>query len=214
VKVSSGYDLTQLLIGSEGTLGVVTRVTLQALSAATGLVDHARAVPHARRGLASRSALVMSGVGPLLVEYIDRLTMMAITGFTGLSLGIPDEVRDGREAYLLLVVEGREEAEVQKDVESLGAISSELGAIDVFVLSLRGGYRAHRRARKVVLVGKQMGLTDIIDVVVPRASIPEYMGRVKGIAERHGTMISGCGHAGDGNVHLGIFQPDPKSATR
>jgi glycolate oxidase len=208
VKVSSGYDLTQLLIGSEGTLGVVTRVTVKLfprLPAWSTMLAPFRTLEEVSRAV---PALVMSGVGPLLVEYIDRLTMMAITGFTGLQLGIPDEVRDAAEAYLLLVVEGREETQVQKDVEALGAISSELGAIDVFVLPSAAGTALVDAREKSFWVGKQMGLTDIIDVVVPRASIPEYMGRVKGIAERHGTMISGCGHAGDGNVHLGIFQPD------
>jgi glycolate oxidase len=208
VKVSSGYDLTQLLIGSEGTLGVVTRVTVKLfprLPAWSTMLAPFRTLEQVSRAVPS---LVMSGVGPLLVEYIDRMTMMGITGSTGLSLGIPEEVRDAAEAYLLLVVEGREDAEVQKDVESLGAICSELGAIDVFVLPSAAGTALVDAREKSFWVGKQMGLTDIIDVVVPRASIPEYMGRVKGIAERHGTMISGCGHAGDGNVHLGIFQPD------
>jgi glycolate oxidase len=209
VKVSSGYDLTQLLIGSEGTLAVVTRVIVKlfprmpvwstVLAPFRTLEEVSQAVP----------ALVMSGVGPLLVEYIDRLTMMGITGFTGLELGIPEPVKDSAEAYLLIVVEGREEATVQRDVESLGAICAELGAIDVFVLPSSAGTALVDAREKSFWVGKRMGLTDIIDVVVPRASIPEYMGRVRGIAERHGTMISGCGHAGDGNVHLGIFESEP-----
>ncbi len=210
VKVSSGYDVTQLLIGSEGTLAVVTRVTVKlfprmpvwatVLAPFRSLSEVTQAVP----------ALVMSGVGPLLVEYIDRMTMMGITGFTGLELGIPEKVRDDAEAYLLLVVEGREEASVQADVESLGAICAEQGAIDVFVLPSSAGAALVDAREKSFWVGKRMGLTDIIDVVVPRASIPDYMTRVRDIAERHGTMITGCGHAGDGNVHLGIFQTDPE----
>src|ERR1051325_7899981 len=59
-------------------------------------------------------------------------------------------------------------------------------------------------------VGKRMGLADLIDVVVPRGSIPVYMARVREIAARHSTMITGCGHAGDGNIHLGIFEQDAK----
>jgi glycolate oxidase len=210
VKVSSGYDLTQLLVGSEGTLAVVTSVTVKlfprlpiwstVLAPFRALADVTRAVP----------ALVMSGVGPLLVEYVDRLTMMGITGFTGLELGMPEAVRDEAEAYLLLVVEGREEAAVQRDVESLGAICAEQGAIDVFVLPSAAATALVDAREKSFWVGKRMGLTDIIDVVVPRASIPDYMARVATIAERHGTMITGCGHAGDGNVHLGVFQPDPE----
>jgi glycolate oxidase len=210
VKVSSGYDLTQLLVGSEGTLAVVTRITLKlyprmpvwatVLAPFKSLAEVTSAVP----------ALVMSGIGPLLVEYIDKLTMMGITMSAGLSLGIPDSVRDEAEAYLLLVVEGREEAQVEREVEALGAVCSEKGAMDVFVLPSAAASALVDAREKTFWVGKRMGLTDIIDIVVPRASIPEYMERVRGIAEKHGTMVGGCGHAGDGNVHLGIFQPDPE----
>jgi glycolate oxidase len=208
VKVSSGYDLTQLFIGSEGTLGVVTQVTVKlfprmpvwstVLAPFKSLEEVALAVP----------ALVMSGVGPLLVEYIDRMTMMGITGFTGLELGIPESVKEQAEAYLLVVVEGRNEAAVQQDVEGLGEICAEQGAIDVFVLPSAAGTGLVDAREKSFWVGKKMGLADIIDVVVPRGSIPNYMTRVRDIASKHGTMITGCGHAGDGNIHLGIFEQD------
>jgi glycolate oxidase len=210
VKVSSGYDLTQLFIGSEGTLGVVTQVIVKlfprmpiwstVLAPFKNLEEVARAVP----------ALVMSGVGPLLVEYIDRMTMMGITGFTGLELGIPEAVKDQAEAYLLVVVEGRDEQSVQRDVEGLGEICAEQGAIDVFVLPSAAGTALVDAREKSFWVGKKMGLADIIDVVVPRGSIPGYMARVREVASKHGTMITGCGHAGDGNIHLGIFEQDPK----
>lgn len=208
VKVSSGYDLTQLFIGSEGTLGVVTQITVKlfprmpiwstVLAPFKSLEEVALAVP----------ALVMSGVGPLLVEYIDRMTMMGITGFTGLELGIPESVKEQAEAYLLVVVEGRNEAAVQQDVEGLGEICAEQGAIDVFVLPSAAGTALVDAREKSFWVGKKMGLADIIDVVVPRGSIPNYMARVREIASKHGTMITGCGHAGDGNIHLGIFEQD------
>lgn len=208
VKVSSGYDLTQLLIGSEGTLAVVTEVTVKlfprmpiwstVLAPFKSLEEVSRAVP----------ALVMSGASPLLVEYIDRMTMMGITGFTGLELGIPEAVKDQAEAYLLVVVEGREDADVQRDVERLGEICAEQGAIDVFVLPSAAGAALVDAREKSFWVGKRMGLADIIDVVVPRASIPDYVARVREISAKHGTMISGCGHAGDGNIHLGVFEQD------
>jgi glycolate oxidase len=210
VKVSSGYDLTQLFIGSEGTLGIVTEITVKlfprmpvwstVLAPFKSLEEVAEAVP----------ALVMSGVGPLLVEYIDRMTMMGITGFTGLELGIPEAVKEQAEAYLLVVVEGRDAEAVQRDVEGLGEICAEQGAIDVFVLPSAAGTALVDAREKTFWVGKKMGLADLIDVVVPRGSIPKYMARVREISARHGTMITGCGHAGDGNIHLGIFEQDSK----
>jgi glycolate oxidase len=195
-------------VGSEGTLAVVTQVIVKlfprmpiwstVLAPFRSLDEVTRAVP----------ALVMSGVGPLLVEYIDRMTMMGITGFTGLELGIPESVKDQAEAYLVVVVEGRDEATVQSDIEALGTICSDQGAVDVFVLPSAAGTALVDAREKSFWVGKRMGLSDIIDVVVPRASIPSYVAKVRAIAEKHGTAISGCGHAGDGNIHLGIFESD------
>lgn len=208
VKVSSGYDLTQLLIGSEGTLAVVTQVTVKLfprmpvwstmLAPFKTLAEVSRAVP----------ALVMSGTTPLVVEYIDRMTMMGITSFSGLELGIPETVKEQAEAYLVVVVEGRDDESVQRDVERLGEVAAEQGAIDVFVLPSAAGTALVDAREKSFWVGKRMGLSDIIDVVVPRANIPEYVARVREIADKYTTMITGCGHAGDGNIHLGVFEQD------
>jgi glycolate oxidase len=63
-------------------------------------------------------------------------------------------------------------------------------------------------------VAKANGADDIIDVVVPRASVPAYMARVNEIASEHRAWIAGCGHAGDGNVHMAVFQKDPEIRAR
>jgi glycolate oxidase len=208
VKVSSGYDLTQLLIGSEGTLAAITEITVKLfprMPVWSVLLAPFRSLEQAS---AAVPALVMSGVLPLLLEYIDRTTMMGITHLGGVQLGLPESVVNDTDAYLLIVVEGREEELVSKDVERLGEICSGEGASDVFVLSNSAGRALVDAREKSFWMGKRMGLTDVVDVVVPRASIPEYVVRVRGIAERHGAMISGCGHAGDGNIHLGVFESD------
>jgi glycolate oxidase len=62
-------------------------------------------------------------------------------------------------------------------------------------------------------VAKAAGADDIVDLVVPRAAIPRYMVAVAEIAKEHGAFITGCGHVGDGNVHLSVFQPDPEVRT-
>ncbi len=59
-------------------------------------------------------------------------------------------------------------------------------------------------------MAKAAGAQDVVDIVVPRASIPTFMGKVSAIAAETGSWIAGCGHAGDGNVHLGVFQQDPE----
>ena len=209
VKATAGYDLTQLVLGSEGTLALVTEATLKlyprAAHAATVLVPFATldevmtAVPR----------IVASGVGPLILEYIDLLTMAAITTAAGIDLGVPDEVKDAALAYLVVVVEGTHEDRVDEDVAAVAELVAELGAIDVYVLPSHAGSQLIEAREKAFWVAKANGADDILDVVVPRASMPTYMAAVAALAAESESWVAGCGHAGDGNVHLSVFQKDP-----
>jgi glycolate oxidase len=210
VKTSTGYDLTQLVIGSEGTLALVTRATLKLVP----IMRHSATILAPFETLAGAVAavapLVASGVGPLLVEYVDRLTMMAITAQSGVSLGISDALRASTEAYLLVVVEGRTAERVEEDTHLAGGILIDRGAPEVFVLPATAATQLVEAREKSFWAAKRMGASEVVDVVVPRASLPDYMQSVKAIAEKFGTMIPGCGHAGDGNVHLAVFERDPE----
>jgi glycolate oxidase len=209
VKTSTGYDLTQLIIGSEGTLALVTEATLKLVP----LLAHSATIlapfPTLPAAVGAVAPLVASGIGPLLVEYIDRMTMMAITAQSGVSLGISDAIRAQTEAYLLVVVEARTAERVTEDIEVAGSILVERGAAEVFVLPGTAATQLVEAREKSFWAAKRVGATEVIDVVVPRASLPAYMEEVRTLAGRYGTMIPGCGHAGDGNVHLAIFERDP-----
>jgi glycolate oxidase len=208
VKTSTGYDLTQLIVGSEGTLALVTQATLKLVPLLGHRATLLAPFPTLARAVGAVPALVVSGVGPMLVEYIDRMTMMAITAQSGISLGIADEIQAKTEAYLLVVVEGRTDARVEEDTELAGGILGAHGAADVFVLAATAATQLVEAREKSFWAAKRMGASDVVDVVVPRASLPAYMDEVRTIAERYQTMIPGCGHAGDGNVHLAVFERD------
>jgi glycolate oxidase len=213
VKSSTGYDLTQLIVGSEGTLALVTEATLKlhprAAHKATVLVPFAhldqvtRAVPR----------IVASGAGPLILEYIDVLTMAAITANVGLDLGIPKEVQEAAAAYLVVVLENAREDRLDEDTGTLGDLLVELGAVEVYVLPGAAAGQLISAREKAFFVAKAAGADDIIDVVVPRAAIPAFLATAARVAESHGTLVTGCGHVGDGNVHLSVFQPDPDRRT-
>jgi len=208
VKCSTGYDLTQLLIGSEGTLAVTTEVTVKlqprltasstVLAPFATLAEVARAVPH----------IVSSGINPSILEYVDVLVMAGITKAAGLDLGIPDEIKEGTLAYLVVVLEGMEPERVEQDVERLGTLLSDLGARDVYVLPATSGAQLIAARERAFFVGKAAGCDDIIDAVIPRAGIPAYLARVAVLATEHGALVTGCGHVGDGNVHVTVFQTD------
>jgi len=210
VKVSSGYDLTQLIVGSEGTLAVVTRIILKLLPRLqhrSTLLVAFESMPEVMEAVPK---LVATGVGPLMVEYIDKLTMVGMTRHRGIELAIDAAVQEKALAYLLMVVEGRSAERVEGDVEDLGQLCLDMGALEVFVMPPAAAGELIEARERTFWVGKEAGLNDIVDVVVPRAEIPRYMERVRLIAQERSTLISGCGHAGDGNIHLGVFNPDPE----
>jgi glycolate oxidase len=208
VKSSSGYDLTQLLIGSEGTLAVTTEVivkvqprpteTTTVLVPFATLAEVTHAVPR----------IVASGVNPTILEYADALVLGSITRAAGLDLGIPQEVQQQALAYLIVVLEQSSESRLDEDVEQLGTLLGELGAIDVYVLPPQAGASLITARERLFFVSKAAGCDDIIDAVIPRAAIPDYLAKVAEVAAANDTFVSGCGHVGDGNVHLAVFQPD------
>ncbi len=208
VKCSTGYDLTQLLIGSEGTLAVTTEVTVKVqprpTDSATVLVpfatlaDVTRAVPR----------IVASGINPTILEYADALVLSSMTNAAGLELGIPDAVKEAAQAYLIVVLEQTSVARLDEDTEALGTLLETLEAIDVYVLPPQAGSELIVARERLFFVTKAAGADDIIDAVIPRAAIPDYLVQVAELGAAHGAFISGCGHVGDGNVHLAVFQPD------
>ena len=214
IKNSSGYDLTQLIIGSEGTLALVTKATLQlqprppfaatVLAPYSTLDDVTRAVPK----------VAGSGIGPALLEYIDMTTMALMIANGGLDLGIPDDVRGEALAYLVVQLESANSDRLEEDTMQLGELLVELGAMDVYVLPPGAAEALISAREKAFWFAKSADADDLLDVVVPRASMSTFMASVRKIAEESGTRIPGCGHAGDGNVHMAVFQPDPEIRTR
>ncbi len=208
VKATTGYDLTQLIIGSEGTLAVVTEATLKIYPRpefnATALVpfasvdDVAAAVPR----------IVRSGVNPLVLEYVDGGGLSTLAANVGLDLGIASAVQEAARAYLIVVLESHLEARLDDDLAQLAELVTELGAIDTYVLPPHAGALLLEAREKAFWVVKALGANDIIDVVVPRASVPEYLRTVAQIAGDNASLVSAAGHAGDGNIHLSVFQPD------
>jgi glycolate oxidase len=136
--------------------------------------------------------------------------MTAITAARGLELGIGAAIKDAALAYLVVVLESRDEGRLEEDIEQLGDLLSTLGALDVYVLPSRAATELIEARERAFFAAKAAGANEIIDTVVPRAQIPEFLASVAVIAQESGSMILGCGHAGDGNVHLSVFQSEPE----
>ncbi|QNN53923.1 FAD-binding oxidoreductase [Nocardioides mesophilus] len=206
VKGVAGYDLTHLFVGSEGTLGVVTEVTVRLVPeplaphtvvASFGSLTDAGAVV---------SAVVAAGLTPSLLEILDRTTVQAVDAMSGMGLG--EEV-----AALLLVQSDDPHAE-----ELLGRIEGiceEHGAVDVARSSDPEEAALLMEARRLALPAlERLGDWLLDDVAVPRSKIVEFIAAVEEISARRGITIGVFGHAGDGNLHPTLIFEDALPESR
>ena len=209
-KVSTGYDLTQLIVGSEGTLALATEVIVKLHPR----LDHSATVlaPFAdfEQVMTAVPKVLASGLVPYILEYIDNMTMAALVHTQHLELGIPDQIRDSCEAYLVVALENRTADRLLEDVEAAGELLAELGAVDAYVLEGGSARKLIEAREKAFWTAKAIGADDIIDTVVPRAAMPKFLAAARGLAAAAGGAAAGCGHAGDGNVHLAIICKDPQ----
>ena len=208
VKASSGYDLTQLVIGSEGTLALVTEVTLKLAVRPPHAATVLAPFPTLGEVTAAIPALLASGLAPSILEYLDLMTMAAIHDQLGLELGVPEDVRATALAYLVVRMESTHEGRVDEDVQAVAELLVAQGATDAYVLPAGAAQQLIEAREKAFWLAKANHADDIVDVCVPRGAIPALMERVRALGEAHGAWIAGCGHAGDGNVHLAVFQQD------
>jgi len=207
-KVSTGYDLTQLIVGSEGTLALATEVIVKLHPR----LDHSATVlaPFADFDPVMEAVpkVLASGLAPYILEYIDNITMAALIHTQNLELGIPEKIRDSCQAYLVVALENRTADRLDEDVERCGELLAELGAVDAYVLEGASARKLIEAREKAFWTAKAIGADDVIDTVVPRGSMPKFLSAARGLATAAGAGAAGCGHAGDGNVHLAIMCKD------
>lgn len=208
-KVSTAYDLTQLIVGSEGTLALATEVIVRLYP----ILAHSATVlaPFADFDavMTAVPTVLASGLAPYILEYVDNMTMAAIVYTQQLELGVPDQIRDSCTAYLVVALESRTSERLDEDVERTGELLAELGAVDAYVLEGSAARRLIEAREKAFWTAKAIGADDIIDTVVPRSAMPKFLSEAKALAAAAGGGAAGCGHAGDGNVHLAIMLKDP-----
>ncbi len=204
VKHSTGYSLKDLIIGSEGTLAVVTQATLRLVPKPrhTALVY----VPFESTRTAANtvSEIVTRKVVPFALEYMPQHAVQTAERY--LERKLPD---NSHPAYLLIGVEGNSEDEIDSQLDVIGEVCTEMGAVDAFVADTQSRQQQLWEARKCLFDAyKAFWEIDEVDACVPRARIPDYIEEAEKLAEYHGVVISNIGHAGDGNVHSIIARGD------
>lgn len=199
VKDVTGYNLIQLMVGSEGTLGIFTRIILRLMPLPRESVDLLVCFNTPEEAIAMVPAIMAAGgIIPTAVEYMDRISLNAACSYLG-------EKAPGEDAgaILLITVDGQERGEVERQYEKVGELCLEGGAIDVLVADTAAKSEKLWKIRKNMTEGYKalnphMSLEDI---VVPTARIPLLIKGLKEIEQRYDILIPCSGHAGDGNLH-------------
>jgi glycolate oxidase len=198
-----------LIVGSEGTLAVITKVILKLVPRQKARVTLFAAFKDLGDGVKTVPILLKSGVTPLIVEFMDKLGLNGMENYTGTKVPIDERVREESEAFLLIVLEGESQEKLYGDAELVSEVCMKNGAIEVFIPPTeRAGRDLLELREKSFYAARDAGAKYLVDVVVPRSEIPKFMEHVKEIAAKYSTIITGTGHAGDGNIHLAILEQD------
>jgi len=206
VKSSTGYDLTQLLIGSEGTLAVITKVILKLLPLPKFSSMLFIPFKNLNDAIQATPAIIKSGIIPVAIEFIEKFDLILLENYTGKKVPISRDAREKSEAFLLIIIEGRNFEEAIKDAELIGDVCLSHGALDVYIPDTEKAKQDLLEIRsKHFYAIKDAGAKDMIDVVVPRGEIPRFVNQVYKIGEKYNVTIRCVGHAGDGNVHLYVI---------
>jgi len=208
-KSSSGYDLTQLLIGSEGTLAIITEVTTRLKPLLEAKATVLLPFPSIRAITEAVPAVLMSGVEPSVCEYIDSRSLDVMSARVGLRLGIRAQVKARTQAYLVVICESFSDTVVEAMVAKVTEICSDFGGLDAYVLAGSQAELLLSAREAAFWVSKELGATDILDIAVPRSCIADFMDAVTRIETIYESPIAGAGHIGDGNIHLSLFEHDP-----
>ena len=205
LKNSTGYNLTQLMVGSEGTLGIVTKIVLKLLPHPKFDLLMLAPFNDLEKAGAAVSAIFRAGYSPSAVELVEIDALVITSRFLG-SHAIP--ISDGLAGHLLVEVDGNDPDTLMKDMEGIASLLEQFDCGHIYFADDEQQKAELWKLRKRVAEAvKQDGFTIEEDTVVPRASLPQLIAGVKQIGREHGFDAVCYGHAGDGNLHIRIRKP-------
>ena len=195
-KDVAGYDFTRLLVGSEGTLGIVTEATLKLIPLPESKKTMLALYQDLEQAAKSVSKIIADKIIPATLEFLDQPTLKAVEDFA--QIGLPTDVQ----AVLLIEQDGPIEV-VEKDMQNMAEICKKQGAVSVQLANSEMEAEALRTARRAALsaLARLKPTTILEDATVPRSEIANMVKAINEISKKYGLSICTFGHAGDGNLH-------------
>lgn len=203
LKYASGYNLTQLMIGSEGTLGIVTKIVVKLIPLPTLDALMLASFATNEEACAAVSAIFRAGIVPSALEFMERRGVEWVKEHDDIAF----DLHDGIEAFLLIEVDGTNQDVIFTDCEKINAVLEAYHCKEVLFADSSAQKEELWRLRRTMAVSvKSNSIYKEEDTVVPRAALPQLIKGIKEIGAKYGFESVCYGHAGDGNLHVNIIK--------
>jgi glycolate oxidase len=204
-KNVSGYNLTQLIVGSEGTLGIVTKTTIKLIGAPKNASDLLVLFPTPKDAIDLVPDILRRGIVPTSLEFMDRLSFETSCTYLNETLPYGDAG-----AMMLIEIDGNDTAQIEKEIDTIGDICDEHGAIEIYVAEDRNTIERVWNVRRNIAEAFKVysPIQSLEDIVIPPAEIPKIIPELQRMSDTYNVSIPCYGHAGDGNLHATLVK-DP-----
>lgn len=205
VKNSSGYSIKDLIVGSEGTLGIVTKAILRLLPLPKKDISLLVPFKDLPTAIDTVPKIIKSKSIPTAIEFMERDVILAAEEFLGKKF--PDNTSD---AYLLLKFDGNNKDDIEKEYDNVAKLCLENGAFDVFISDTQERNESIWSARGAFLEAIKATTTEMdeCDVVVPRDKVADFIRYTNELQDELNVRIKSFGHAGDGNLHVYVLRDE------
>ena len=205
LKNSTGYNLTQLMVGSEGTLGIITKIIFRLISLPTKDITMLVPFNSSERACEAVSAVFRAGINPSALEFVERDAIDWTMKYTDVSVNISEKT----ESHLLIEVDGNDIDILYSDCEKIASVMDKFDCGNILLADSHSEKENIWKLRRSV--GEAVKSNSIYkeqDTVVPRAELAKLLKGVKEIGNKYGFKSVCYGHAGDGNLHVNIIKGD------
>ncbi len=207
VKDTSGYSLVNLFIGSEGTLGVITKAILKITPQPGATMTLVAIYENLEDAIGTVPEIIKKGLSPISIEFIEKEVIPP----TEALLGKKWPTSEG-EVHLMLIVDARDEDELMQIGEELVDICTANNATDVLVADTKEKQEEILDIRSNIYLALKKDVVEILDITVPPSRIADFVKRVRDLSEKYKIELLTYGHAGDGNVHVHMMKGGEESA--